>query len=361
MIKKIKLVNFRNFQSWEFFFSENKNYIIWENGKWKTNILEALSLLTWNSITWISFENLVKSGENYFHIEMENFKESNMTIFFDNELNKKKYAINKKNTTKKKFREISLKSVIFSPVTMNIFHLGPSLRRDFLDNILLSSFPEYDKILKNYKISLLNRNKILKNISKNKSEISEINFWDDEFIKHCITVYEYRKKILDFLIEKTPDLIKSFDWKIKKLDFNYISKLDIINNLDLEENIKSKLSLEKNIKKYLIENLQKDIILKTTSIWPHRDDFNLIINWNISLENFASRWEIKTTILGLKNLEIQFIEEKTNRKPILIIDDLLSELDKKHKNIFLDSIFGYQTFISWINLEVEREWNLIEL
>jgi len=349
MIKKLKLINFRNFQNREFFFSENKNYIIWENWKWKTNILEALSLLTWNSITGISFENLVKNKENFFHTEIENFKESNLVIFYDKENNKKKYSINKKTTTKKKFWEISLKSVIFSPITMNMFVLWPSLRRDFLDSILLSSYPEYDKILKNYKKSLLNRNKVLKNISKNKSDISEITFWDNDFIKKTVLVYEYREKIINFLKINSSKLINSFWWKIEKIDFNYTSKINNFKNI------------ENTIKKYLRENIQKDIILKTTSIWPHRDDFDLIIDWNISLVDFASRWETKTTILWLKNLEIQFIEEKTARKPILIIDDLLSELDEKHKNIFINSIEWYQTFISWIRLEIEREWTIIEL
>jgi len=85
------------------------------------------------------------------------------------------------------------------------------LRRDFLDNILLSSFPEYDKILKNYKKSLLNRNKVLKNISKNKSEFSEIKFWDEDFIKHCLKVYEYREIIINFLEKNSDKLISSFN------------------------------------------------------------------------------------------------------------------------------------------------------
>ena len=356
MIKKIKLINFRNFQNREFFFSENKNYIIWENWKWKTNILESLSLLTGNSITWINFENLVQEWKDFFHIEMQNFKESNLVIFYDKQSNKKKYSINKKNTNKSKFREISLKSVIFSPITMNLFLLWPSLRRDFLDNILLSSYLEYDKILKNYKKSLLNRNKVLKNISKNKSSISEIKFWDEDLIKNMIKVYKYRKIIIDFLKKNSNNLVSSFNWKIDKLEFSYISKIDILCHSELDSE-----SLSLSIRKYLNKNLEKDIILKTTTVWPHRDDFELIINWNTNLSDFASRWETKTTILWLKNLEIQFIEEKTNRKPILIIDDLLSELDQKHKNIFINSIKWYQTFISWIRLEVEREGNLIEL
>ena len=197
-----------------------------------------------------------------------------------------------------------------------------------------------------------------------KSEISEINFWDKDFIKNAVLVYEYREKIINFLKLNSNKLVNSFWWKIEKIEFNYISKvnIDFIGATDIDFVGSAGLqTLQKDIKNYLEQNLQKDIILKTTSIWPHRDDFNLTINWNINLVDFASRWETKTTILWLKNLEIQFIEEKTARKPILIIDDLLSELDEKHKNIFIDSIEWYQTFISWIRLEIEREWTLIEL
>jgi len=356
MIKKIKLNNFRNFQKWEFFFSEWKNYIIWENGKWKTNILESLSLLTWNSITWISFENLVRENESFFHIEMENEQWSSMIIFFDKELNKKKYSINKKNITKKKFVEISLKSVTFSPIVMNMFYLWPALRRDFIDNILFSSFSEYDLILKNYKKSLLTRNRILKNIWIWNSDVSEIKFWNNDFIKNATGVYKYRFILMKFLMKNSYRLVKSFSWKIDKIDFINLSK---INFLDWDKFDIIKVWHE--IKSYLEENIQKEIILKTTTVWPHRDDFNFILNDNFNLIDFASRWETKTIILELKNLEIKFIEEKTSRKPILIVDDLLSELDKKHKDLFLNDIDWYQTFITWIRLNIEWKEKLINL
>ncbi len=349
MISSLKLTQFRNFQSREFFFSEAKNYIIWENGKWKTNILESLSLLTWNSITWINFENLINQDSDFFHIEMFNTKQDSLSIFYDKKLSKKKYALNSKATSKKKFIEISLKSVLFSPFTMNMMYLSPSLRRDFLDTILLSSFSEYSKVLKNYKKSLTNRNKVLKNISKNKSEKSEIIFWNNDFIKNAVEIYKYRKKIVDYLEKKSGKLSKGFNWKISDISFKYIT------NISLEANI------ETQITHYLEKNLDRDIILKSTNIWPHRDDFNIILNDSINLIDFASRWEVKTTILWLKNLEIKFIEKNTQRKPILIIDDLLSELDSTHKNYLIQSIHWYQTFISWIELWDIWEVNVIQL
>ena len=349
MIHKLKLTQFRNFLSREFFFSEDKNFIIWKNGQWKTNILESLSLLTSNSITWIGFENLVNQDSNFFHIEMSNTRDDTLSIFYDKELSKKKYSINTKATTKKKFWDMSLKSVLFSPFHMNMMYLSPSLRRDFLDSILKSSFTEYSDVLNSYKKSLSNRNKVLKNISKNKSEKSEIQFWDQKFILDCEKVYEYRKKIILYLEENSQNLKKWFNGKVSSATFHYIS------NITLEKNISQQIS------DYLVTNLDRDIILKSTNIWPHRDDFNIILNNNINLVDFASRWEVKTTILWLKNIEISFIEKHTWRKPILIIDDLLSELDKTHKDFLIESINWYQTFISSIELDEIWESNVIQL
>ncbi|MCD5380292.1 DNA replication and repair protein RecF [Candidatus Gracilibacteria bacterium] len=349
MIHKLKLTQFRNFLSREFFFSEDKNYIIGENGKGKTNILESLSLLTSNSITGIGFENLVNQDSEFFHIEMSNTRNDSLSIFFDKELSKKKYSINSKATSKKKFSELSLKSVLFSPFHMNMMYLSPSLRRDFLDNILKSSFPEYSDILGAYKKSLSNRNKVLKNISKNKSSKSEILFWDKKFIIDCEKVYEYRKQIIQYLEENSQSLKKGFNGKISDATFNYIS------NIDLEKSISQQIS------HYLEKNIDRDIMLKSTNIGPHRDDFSIILNESVNLVDFASRGEVKTTILGLKNIEITFIEKHTSRKPILIIDDLLSELDKTHKDFLIESIHGYQTFISGIELDDIGESNVLTL
>ncbi len=341
MIQSLKLVHFRNFQKWEFFFSDGNNFIIWENWKWKTNLLEAIALLSWNSITQISFDKLVFENEEFFHIEMLNERSDSLTIFYDKEKNRKKYSINTKTSPYKKFQSTSLKSVIFSPIIMNMMYLSPSLRRDFLDNILKSSFHQYHNILQTYKKALLNRNKVLKNISQKKSQISEIDFWNQQFINAAVTVYDFRKEIISVFSENVPDISNWFLWKINTLSFHYIS------NLKFNEDIASQ------IEKYLMKNIQRDIILKSTSIGPHRDDFSILINNKTHLVDFASRWEVKTLILGLKKIEIQFIEKITQRKPILIVDDLLSELDSEHKNFFMKNLHWYQTFISSINLEKE--------
>lgn len=353
MINKLKLVNFRNFHKREFFFTDKKNIILGNNGKWKTNILEALSLLTGTSLLGIDFENLVQHGKDVFYIEIENEHQSTMSISYSQKENKKKYFINGKITTLKKIREYSPISVLFSPITMNMMYLSPSLRRDFLDTILSQTFWEYQKILKNYKQSVIQRNNVLKNINKWKSVKNEIDYWNTLFINNCVEVYQYRKKIINFLQSNNSTLLQWFGKKIDKITIIYLAKINI-----KEENINI---LKQNISDYLHTSFEKEIILKTTTIWPHRDDFMVYINDDIKIVDFASRWEVKTLILWLKKLEIDFIQKYTEKKPILIIDDILSELDELHKNILLDEIEGYQVFMNGIHEGDYWDSNKIEL
>lgn len=356
MLKKIKIKNFRNFADSEFFFSEKENVIIWENGKWKTNILESIALFSGINFGKIEFDNLVNKNENIFFIEIELISGEKISISYDKQSKIKKYFINWKNTSKKKLTEVSDKVVFFSPIIMNMMYLSPSLRRDFLDETLSKTFTEYKKLQSEYKKILISRNKLLKNIRDKKSKKSEIEFWDKKFILKATQIYNYRFWITDFLKDNTSDFTWYFNNKIKKFKFKYKTKIKI-KKIDKWEKLNE---IKNQISKYLVDNLDRDIIMSTTSIWPHVDDFEILVD-NISLIEFASRWEVKSTIIGLKSLEIQFIENFTKKKPILLIDDLLSELDNNHKNLLLKNIEWYQVFITSIREDYENIWNIIKL
>jgi len=343
MIRKLTLKNFRNFCLQEFFFSENENIIIWKNWKWKTNILEAIGLFAWLNLSKLDFENIVSKNKDIFYIEI-NFNDNIFSISYDKTNNKKIYQLNKKRLNKQKFLENSYKVVYFSPISMNLMYLSPSLRRDFLDEILGNCFLEYNKILKQYKKILSSRNKILKNISIWESKINELNFWNEKFSFLASIIYYYRFLLTSFLKENTKDFTKYFSWKIKDFNFEYKSKIKNIWNIEKNEKINE---IQKQINQKLQENQKIDLYTKTTNIGPHLDDFDIYID-DINLINFASRWEVKSIILWLKFLEISFLEKYNNKKPILLIDDLLSELDEEHKNLLLNKIKNYQSFITSI-------------
>ncbi len=347
MIKKITLINFRNFENKSFNFEEETNIIIWKNWKGKTNILEGISLLSNNSLLDIDFSNLVKKNKDFLYIQIKLFSWEKLWISFDKTLKKKKFFINKKSISKNKLKQYFPKIVSFHPMLMNIMYLSPSLRRNFLDSILTNSFPEYNKILIDFKKILRNRNKLLKNIFEKKSKKEEIIFWDKKFIEKADSIYIYREQIIKFIEKETPKLKRYFENKINKIEFIYKTKID-------RNNIKN------SIKEYLNKNLERDIILKKTFIWPHLDDFDIILDNNISIINFASRWEIKSIILWLKFIEAKFLKKVTNKTPIFIIDDLLSEIDSIHRNILIKNIKNKQTFITTIN-DIEYNSNKIFL
>lgn len=341
MITQLKLINFRNFCNKTISDLWEKNFIIGENGRWKTNILEALSILGNNSITKLNLENLVKLWENYFFIEIHDTHHWILSFSYEKDTKKRKFIINWKTVTGKKFFETSYKCISFSPIFMNLMYLSPSLRRDFLDEILSNSFWEYAHKYKEYKNILKHRNKVLQNIHEGKSQQHELSFWNEKFIESALEIYKYRYKVITFFQSSLANCLEYFNGKINKIEIHYLSKV-------------SKDNSYQDILTYLEKNIQRDIILWKTPIGPHVDDFQIQVD-GISLIQYASRWEVKSIIIWLKLLETVFIEKMTNKKPILLIDDLLSELDEHHKNMLLEKIKYYQVFISSITLKDEKK------
>lgn len=343
MIQKIDIKNFRNFSHREISFSSQRNIIIGNNGKWKSNILEALSLPCWPLVESHP-EYLLRKWSDIFHIK---YTLGVWTLAFSYDINwaKRKYFLWEKSTTKSKIRDNYPHVISFHPMMMNLMYLWPSHRRDFLDEILSQAFPEYQKILREYKKILTSRNRILKNISLWKSEISEIQFWDEKYITSASTIYKYRKKIIDFFSQKISHLQQYFFGKIEDIHFTYITKTDM-------------LSPEDYLRKYIWENQNKEILLRKTLRWPHLDDFGIVIDGN-PLIHFASRWEVKSILLGLKFLETNFLETHSDKSEILfLIDDLLSELDHKHRDILWEHIGSRQCVITSIE-DFEVPWNKI--
>lgn len=346
MIQKLILKNFRNFASQEFLFVRLKNMITGENGHWKTNILEALSLFSGHSLSGLDLSTLVKQGQEYFYIELLTQSWDTLSLHYDLNTAKKTYQVNKKTSTKKKMLEVSYTTVHFSPIIMNMMYLWPTLRRDFLDTMLCHSFSEYSHLLKQYKLVLKNRNQFLKSIASGHSLKKDIEFWDTRFIELASSLYAYRFHVTQYLSDHI-DMCQDFFWDSKKeIAFIYKSKV-------------AKQSIAKDIQDYLSKNIDRDIILWKTNIGPHIDDFSLTVD-TTPLTDFASRWEVKSTIIALKILEAKFIEYKTEKKPLLLIDDLLSELDHIHTNYLFDRIGEYQSAITSIYWKFEGE-NIIEL
>lgn len=337
MLKSIKIKNFRSIDDLEINFWKNTT-IIWPNWAWKTNVLQAILLLFQDDNTFKKIDNIIKSGESYMYLlwEFESMWFDNQIVFsIDLEKNKKILEINNKKLPKKEISKIIPRFVYFSPLEMNLFYLWPSYRRDFIDNILSNIYLEYKQTLKKYKQTLNHRNKLLKNISIWKSSKWEINFWDKSLVALSVIIYKYRW------------LFNEFIWENIKTENDFLSD----SSLSLEYKYTTKTNLNdiaNNMMKYLKENIDRDIIIWRTHIGPHLDDFNVYINWT-EIINFGSRWEIKSIILTLKKIQAFYIKKSLDIVPILLIDDLESELDFEHISLLFEKFKGFQIINTSIN------------
>lgn len=330
---------------------EKQTNIIWKNWSWKTNILQAICYLFLNNNSNYSIEEILKNWENNIFLEwifQENGQiENKITFSYDKNLDKKLFTLNWKKVTKKVLFENILKVSYFSPTLMNLFYLWPKNRRDFLDEILWNIFIDYQKLLKDYEKVVKNRNKLLKNISEWKSKKEEINFWNDEFIKLSVKIYNYKIPLNNFIKENISNFNQVFWNKIQNITFEYKTKVDLEN-------------IEFSIKNYLEKNFERDIILARTHIWPHIDDFDVLIDGK-NILSFASRWEIKSIIIFLKLLEINYIQKLTWKNPILLIDDLASELDEEHSNLVLNELSKLQIIFTSIMALEKENINIINI
>lgn len=333
MIQKLKLSRFRNFFEEEFSFSPGTNLIIAPNGKGKTNILESLCLSD-HAFQERDMNALLHEQENILHISY--FCDTGVLWFaYDKESHQKKFYCAGKSTTRGKFREYYPQIVSFHPLFLNIMYFWPSARRDFLDEILIKAYPEYEKKLRNYKKILSHRNKLLKNIFERKSQESELQFWNESFIESACDIYRFRKKIISFLEQETPKLKEYFFGKIQTLSFVFHSKIHID-------------SPEKGLREYIEREQSKEILLRKTLRGPHLDDFDILVNTQ-PLIQYASRGEVKSILLWLKYIETQFLESTQENKEILfLVDDILSELDKAHSELLFQTLGKRQSIITSI-------------
>lgn len=333
-LQSLRLRHFRNFDDMHFHFQAGKNVIIGNNGAGKTNILEALAfpvtyLSEWNPEYHLQRWNSVLSV----HYEFKHFSGH---YSYEKQSHKKHYQHEQKSVSRFAFQKVYPHVITFHPHMMDLLYGSPSTRRDFLDDILSQAFPDYQKVLRSYKKIISSRNRILSRISEWKSEISELNFWDTEYIKSCLEVYRYRDILSENLRENIKYMKEYFFWKVEHLNYLYISKTP----QDERKNY---------LESYMEANRQKEILQRKTLRGPHLDDFEISVD-HIPLTHFASRWEVKSILLWLKFLWGDFILKHSYKSDIIfLIDDILSELDDAHIELIYWYIWERQCIITSIH------------
>ncbi len=238
-----------------------------------------------------------------------------------------KFQINSSNTSYFDFIW-AISSVLFSNKDLQIITWWPENRRNYLDSILVRIDKSYAYDLKSYKQSIKQRNSLLKQIKNNETNISQLDVWDTLISQKAQPIIKKRA----VLIKQINSILENIYFKISKSkDKIYIHE----KNTDLKD---------------LLNFRERDLILGSTSIWPHRNDFFITLN-DININDYWSQWEIRSTILSLKFTEINIIEKAINQPSILLLDDVFSELDEDRQQSLVEILDSRQTFITTTHLD----------
>lgn len=338
-IKYLQLRNYRNYTELFLKFNKNINVFIGDNAQGKTNILESIyycsigkshrtnrdkELICWNNNeayiqSYIAKERLDKK------IEIKIFKEGRKGI------NINKIKVNKISELLGNFNV-----VMFSPEDLKIVKESPSYRRKFLDI-------ELCKLSRMYYYNLVQYNKVLeeKNIllrKWNEKNIGILEIYNKQLSKFGGEIIKQRKNYIDKLNNIGNDIHKKISNGTEQIEFKYITS---VKNIDEAEN-----QLLLNFKK----NVERDIEKRITSEGPHRDDFQVLIN-NIDAKTFGSQGQQRTAVLTIKFASLEIIKGITGEYPVLLLDDVLSELDSKRQEYILNSIKNIQTMITCTGIE----------
>lgn len=345
-IKNLEIANFRNYDFLSVDFDEGVNIIYGANAQGKTNILESIYMCSCGKSHKGSKEKeIIKEGKEESHIKGE-FISSHGTERVDIHLkaNKNKgIALNRvpiKNIGSLYGR---INVVIFSTEDLNIIKRGPAARRRFMDMELCQLDPLYVEDLINYNKIRLQRAELFKKLENSREDRTELmetlDIWDLQLVRYGSGLIKRRKKFIEDINEIILDIHYKISGGKEKLSLVYQPS-----------------SKEEDFYENLRKSREKDIITKATNVGPHRDDF-IFYDGNRDMKVFGSNGQQRTCALSLKLSEIKMIEDLRKEKPLLLLDDVLSELDRNRQRELLNGLGENQTIITCTGVDefIEQE------
>lgn len=344
-LNSLTLQNFRNYESIQLSFSKNINIFIGDNAQGKTNILESIYVLAiTKSHRMFIQDNLIQETKEFSRIEGEmnkNEKTYKLSILMNSQ--GKKVSINRLNIKKISDYIAKMNVIMFSPDDIELIKGSPASRRKFLNIEIGQLYHKYLFILSQYNQLLKNRNDYLKKIKNGNIDQDYLTILTNQLVDKAIEIYIMRK---DF-IEKINSILSNIYQNVAK-EGNLLLKYETSIPLDLINEDKKKF--KEKLRDKINNNLQREIILGQTMVGPHRDDFVFLID-GFDIQNYGSQGQQKMAIISLKLSEIDIFKEVKQEYPILLLDDIFSELDISKKNNLMEYINNnIQTFITTTDL-----------
>lgn len=327
MVTDVRLQNFRSYKDSSFELSKGVNIIVGPNASGKTNLLEALLVLARGVSYRARDPELIKSGKPWARLDanLENGRRT-VKIMADPEPGKQ-YELEGK-LLKRMTLQHSLPAVLFEPEDLRLLSGGPERRRDYMDDLLEQTEPGYGTIRRNYRRALAQRNRLL----KQQGSANQIFPWDVRLSELAGQIVRARSALAGKLNEDAAPLYRKLSDTKLKVSLEYKGRWPADN-------------YETRLLKELENSLELDRVRGFTGAGPHREDLAMLFDGHPAQE-VASRGEIRTAVLALKIIELQIIEELRGRAPLLLLDDVFSELDGKRRHALTDYLAPYQTFIT---------------
>lgn len=345
IIKSIALKNFRNYEDLTIAFDESTNILYGNNAQGKTNILEAAYMSgTSKSHKGCKDKDMIRFGEEEAHIRTIVIRQGR-EYQIDLHLKKnrpKGIAVNKIPMKKASDLFGVLNMVFFSPEDLSIIKNGPAERRRFLDLELCQLDKLYLADLTNYNKILNQRNKLLKDMVYQPELSDTLSVWDIQLAETGKKIIRRRKQFIEELSEIVHDIHYRISGKKEELELTYEPSADA-------ENFEDELRKGK----------MRDLKLCQTSVGPHRDDMLFSIH-GVDIRKFGSQGQQRTSALSLKLSEIELVKRSIHDTPVLLLDDVLSELDSSRQNYLLNNHYNTQTIITCTGLD-EFVKNRIEM
>jgi DNA replication and repair protein RecF len=351
-IQELELQNYRNYEQLNLSFEDKVNVIIGENAQGKTNLMEAIYVLAMaKSHRTSNDRELITWDADYGKIKGK-LQKQHGSLALELIISKKgkKAKLNHLEQSKLSQYIGEMNVVMFAPEDLNLVKGSPQVRRRFIDMELGQIAPVYLYELSQYQKVLTQRNHLLKSMYEDtpKNE-AMLDVFTIQLIEHGAKILQKRFEFLHLLQEWAAPIHRGISRGLEELKIVYKPSIDVSDSMDLSK-----------MKEVYYENFQsikkREIFRGTTLIGPHRDDLHFFVN-NKNVQVFGSQGQQRTTALSLKLAEIELIHSEVKEYPILLLDDVLSELDDYRQSHLLNTIQGkVQTFVTTTSVEgIEHE------
>ncbi|MBP5512998.1 DNA replication and repair protein RecF [Candidatus Saccharibacteria bacterium] len=324
-IKSVDLTNFRNHTEYHLDCNPDTTLILGANGCGKTSVLEAIYILTRGKSFRATDKDILKRGTEFYRVSLE-FNTGEQFSATYNQSTKTFLTHDKKSSRLPKKDKYPI--VLFLPSDLNLISGSPSRHRDYFDRIFSELSDTYATNLHKYEKALRQRNELLKSDYCKESDLFP---WNLLLAKYGSSITNQRRNIINTINNELTSTYYSIAENSDQISLNYITELSDIT--------------ESHYLKLLEQNFTKDKYIGHTSFGIHRDDFKFIFN-NSEADGSASRGETRSIILALKFIEANLLQSETGKKPIILLDDVFSELDNTRRKYLVNNFKNHQVIIT---------------